>query len=91
MNMPKKISRYCRKCKKHTEHTIKEYRGGKARTLAVGTRKHERNTSGYGGKYQALAHKKKANKKPTFVAVCSVCNTKHVFSIGKRMKKVQLT
>ncbi|MCD6478517.1 MAG: 50S ribosomal protein L44e [Candidatus Diapherotrites archaeon] len=90
MEMPKTVKRYCKKCKAHTEHTIKEYKGGRARTLAKGTRRHERNIAGYGGKYQAIARRKKANKKPTFVATCSVCGTKHVFSLGKRMKRVQL-
>ncbi|MEM4663223.1 MAG: 50S ribosomal protein L44e [Candidatus Diapherotrites archaeon] len=90
MEFPKKISRFCKKCKKHTEHSVKEYKGGRARTLSEGTRKHEMNTAGYGGKYKALAHKKKLNKKPTFVAVCSVCGKKQVFSLGKRMKKPQL-
>jgi len=90
MDMPKTVKRYCKKCKMHTEHTIKEYKGGRARTLAKGTRMHERNTAGYGGKYEVLAHKKKVNKKPTFVATCSVCGSKQIFTLGKRMKKVQL-
>ncbi len=90
MEMPKKVKRYCKKCKRHTEHTIKEYKGGRARTLAKGNRRHEANIAGYGGKYQAVALRKKLNKKPTFVAVCSVCGAKQVFSLGKRMKRVTL-
>ncbi|MCX8189736.1 MAG: 50S ribosomal protein L44e [Candidatus Diapherotrites archaeon] len=90
MEFPKKMSRYCKKCKRHTEHNIKEYKGGRARKMAKGTRKHERNNLGYGGKYQAVAHKKKLNKKPTFSAICNVCGAKKVFTIGKRLKKPQL-
>ncbi len=91
MEMPREVTRYCRKCKKHTKHKIKEYRAAKARTLAAGTRRHERNIAGYGGKYKAIAHKKKLYKRPTFVATCTACGAKHLFSLGKRMKKLQLS
>ncbi len=88
--MPKSIKDYCKKCNKHTEHRLKQFKPGRARALAAGTRSHERKTKGYKGKYQFPAKVKKQNKKPCFIAECSVCHAKHYFVIPKRMKKVEL-
>ncbi|MCX6801762.1 MAG: 50S ribosomal protein L44e [Candidatus Diapherotrites archaeon] len=90
MNLPKKIKTYCKKCKKHTEHKLREFKPNKARTMAKGTRRHREHTKGYGGKYQFVAIVKKQNKRPTFLAECSVCKAKHYFVIPKRMKKPEL-
>ncbi|MEM0360211.1 MAG: 50S ribosomal protein L44e [Candidatus Diapherotrites archaeon] len=90
MKLPKKIKTYCKKCKKHTEHKLKEFKPGKARALAKGTRRHEAHTKGYGGRYQFVAIVKKQNKRPTYLAECSVCKAKHYFVIPKRMKKPEL-
>jgi len=90
MKLPKKIKCYCKKCKKHTEHKLKEFKSGKARKTAKGQRRHERHTSGYGGRHQFIATVKKQNKRPTFLAECSVCKAKSYFVIPKRMKKVDL-
>ncbi len=88
--MPKTVKDYCRKCKKHTEHKLKQFKSGTARALAEGSRKNVEKKRGYKGKYQFPAKVKKQNKKPTFIAECSVCSTKHYFVIPKRMKKVEL-
>ncbi len=90
MNLPKVIKDYCKKCNKHTEHKLKQFKPGKARALAVGTRSHERKMKGYKGKHLFPAKVKKPNKKPVFLAECTVCKTKHYFVIHKRMKKVEL-
>jgi len=88
--LPKTVKDYCRKCKKHTEHKLKQFKSGTARALAEGSRKNVEKKRGYKGKYQFPAKVKKQNKKPTFIAECSVCSTKHYFVIPKRMKKVEL-
>lgn len=90
MNMPKTIKDYCKKCNRHTEHKLKQFKSGSARALAEGTRKNVAKKRGYKGKYQFPATVKKQNKKPCFLAECTVCKAKHYFVISKRMKKVEL-
>ncbi len=92
MDLPKEISDYCPKCNKHTKHKLKQFKPGKARALSWGTRENVRkHKKGYGGKAEFIATVKKQNKKPTFIAECEVCHSKHYFVIPKRMKKVELT
>ncbi|MBI4052829.1 MAG: 50S ribosomal protein L44e [Candidatus Diapherotrites archaeon] len=91
MNIPKVIRTYCRKCNQHTEHKLKIFKSGKARAMSEGQRKNIQKKKGYKGKYQFTAVVKKQNKKPTFVAECSVCGSKHYHVVPKRMKKVELT
>ena len=90
MDVPKVIMDYCKKCNKHTEHKLKHFKAGKGRSLSEGNRKNIVKKKGYKGKYQFPATIKKQNKKPTFLAECSVCSTKHYFVIHKRMKKTEL-
>jgi len=91
MNIPKAIKDYCAKCKRHTEHKLKIFKSGKARSLSEGQRKNVEKKKGYKGKYQFTAVVKKQNKKPTFVAECTVCGAKHTRVVPKRMKKAELT
>lgn len=90
MNIPKVIKDYCKKCNKHTEHKLKEFKSGRGRALAAGNRRNVAKKKGYKGKYQFTATIKKQNKKPTYLAECSDCKGKHYFVIHKRMKKPQL-
>lgn len=90
MKVPKEKKMYCRKCKKHTSHKLKEFKAGKGRSSAFGNRKHERTTAhGYGGKYKYVVLVKKQNKTPTFMAECVSCKQKIPYSLGKRMKKTE--
>ncbi|VVB75974.1 50S ribosomal protein L44e [uncultured archaeon] len=89
MKFPKEKKIYCKKCKKHTKHKMKEFKSGAKRTLAAGNRRHERNVNhGYLGKYKYVVLVKKQNKRPTFVAECVDCKKKIPYSLGKRMKKI---
>ena len=90
MDVPKVIMDYCKKCNKHTEHKLKHFKVGKGRSLSEGNRKNIVKKKGYKGKYQFPATIKKQNKKPTFLAECSICSAKHYFVIHKRMKKTEL-
>ena len=42
MKVPKTVSDYCKKCNKHTDHKLKQFKSGKARSLAEGQRKNIR-------------------------------------------------
>ena len=90
MKIPKLMKLYCKKCNKHTEHKLKQFKPGKARSMSKGTRKMDhKHKHGYGGKTKFPATVKKQNKKPTFLAECAVCKKKAYFVIPKRMKKVE--
>ncbi|MFA5358030.1 MAG: 50S ribosomal protein L44e [archaeon] len=90
MKVPKEKKMYCKKCKKHTSHKVKEFKSGKGRPSAFGNRKHERTTAhGYMGKYKFVVMVKKQNKTPAFVAECIVCKQKIPYSLRKRMKKTE--
>ncbi len=92
MEIPKEINTYCKKCKKHEKHKLKVFKPKKARTLSIGTRKNvAKHKSGYGGKAKFIATVKKQTKKPTFVAECTVCKSKHYHVVPKKMKKAELT
>ncbi len=90
MDVPKEKKVYCKKCKRHTVHKLKEFKSGTGRTMAQGNRRHKRNTAGYMGKYKFIATVKKQNKTPIFVATCVECDSKAPYSLGKRMKKGEL-
>ena len=49
MEIPRKIKRYCPKCKKHTLHAVEKVKKRKASELKRGQRRFRRATSGYGG------------------------------------------
>ncbi len=94
MKLPKEIKLYCKKCGTHTPHTLKEFKRRQTRGLAWGERvKRRYKLKGYGAN-KIKAHRTtavyKQNKKPTFVARCSVCGAQTYFVIPKRMKKVEL-
>lgn len=89
MKFPKEKKIFCKKCKKHTSHKMKEFKSGKMRSGSAGQRRHLRNTTrGYLGKYKYVVMNKKQNKTPVFVAECAECKKKIPYSLGKRMKKV---
>jgi ribosomal protein L44E len=50
MKFPKEINAYCPHCRKHVKMKVKIASKGKARSMAIGNRKHERSLLGHGGK-----------------------------------------
>ena len=89
MKYPKETRTYCPSCRKHTLHKVKlESKGkGRGRTMAKGTKKHERIMKGYGGKRKGNPAIKKQGKRQKIILTCSVCNKKHQRIIGTRTKK----
>jgi ribosomal protein L44E len=72
-------------------HGLKQFKPGSARALAWGTRSNERKyKKGYGGKARFTATVKKQSKKPTFIAQCKVCGTKHYRVYDGKLKKIEL-
>ena len=89
MIVPKEMNAFCPKCNKHTQHKVKvstsKYKAG--RTLAWGTRKHERKLAGYHGKVNGKAKVKKQGIRNKIMLECGECHKKHERVISGRMKK----
>lgn len=87
MKFPKEINAYCPYCKTHAPHKVKLASKGRARTLAVGNRSHERKLKGHGGKRAGEKSVKKQGKRQKIMLNCSKCNKKHERIVGKRTTK----
>lgn len=87
MIFPKKINAYCPHCNKHTLHKVRTPSRGSARSLAFGTRKHERKLRGHGGKRAGEKSVKKMGKRQRVLLECSVCKKKQVRVLGSRTRK----
>lgn len=90
MKMPKEVSTYCPRCKKHTIHTISLYKKGKDRKGALGTRRHAEDKKGYGGqKFPELKRTAKTTKKQTLKYKCKECNYT-IQKEGLRLRKLEI-
>jgi len=88
MKIPKEIKLYCKKCKTHATHKLKEFKTGAKSSLKEHARKHEeKHNKGYGGRSRFIVHIKKQSKKPTFVAACVTCGRKQYYVGGNKAKK----
>ncbi|MFH1107553.1 MAG: 50S ribosomal protein L44e [Candidatus Micrarchaeota archaeon] len=89
MIVPKHKHTFCPHCRKATKHKVKvstsKYKAG--RTLAWGTRKHERKLTGYHGKVKGKAKVKKQGIRNKIMLECLECKKKHEQVISGRMKK----
>jgi large subunit ribosomal protein L44e len=91
VNVPKEITTYCPRCKKHQIHTVSLYKAGKRRALAKSERHHEmKEKKGYGGqKYTLQREFAKTTKKQTLKLKCKVCGyTRH--KDGIRLRKLTI-
>ncbi|MEM4272309.1 MAG: hypothetical protein QXH30_01855 [Candidatus Bilamarchaeaceae archaeon] len=91
MKFPKETRAYCPKCRKHTTMKVKVAGKGRARSLAVGTRKHERSLLGHGGKRAGEKTVKKQGKRQKLILSCPECNKKVERVLrGRTKKKVEI-
>lgn len=91
MKMPKIISTYCPKCKKHVEHSVALYRKGRDRSVAEGNRRYARKQEGYGGQRKPKQRKtSKTTKKQTLLLKCTVCGYT-IQKMGIRLRKMEIT
>jgi large subunit ribosomal protein L44e len=87
LKYPKEVNTYCPVCKAHTVHKAKLASKGKARTMAMGNRKHQRKLMGHGGKRAGEKTVKKQGKRQKIVLECPACKKKTERTIGTRTKK----
>lgn len=89
MIVPKKIRTYCPSCRKHTEHTISQYKKRSARSLSWGQRQFIRVSQGYGSQPRSEQRKfSKIAKKIVLMLKCGECGKSHPHK-GFRLKSVK--
>jgi large subunit ribosomal protein L44e len=97
MKMPKKLNRYCPRCRKQTEQKVKEQSKGKASTLKRGSKQRAmlrglNRGIGNKGRYSRLKNqakmKRKTTKKTAIVYTCTVCKKGKDQKKGKRTSKL---
>lgn len=87
MKYPKELRTHCPYCNSHQLHKVKLASRGRARTLALGNRKHERVLRGHGGKRAGEKTVKKQGKRQKLVLECQKCKKKQERVSGNRTKK----
>jgi large subunit ribosomal protein L44e len=90
MERPRKVQRYCRHCKKHTEQELERVKKRKASELKWGQRRFRRATRGYTGFPRPKPEgREKPTRKINLTSRCTVCKKKWSM-IGIRSKKFEL-
>ena len=90
MRVPKVMTTYCPRCKKHTEFSVSLYRAGKRRTLAEGERRYARKKKGYGSKRKPEQKRfAKITKKQILKLTCKKCGY-ILHRKGIRLKKLEI-
>ena len=100
MKIPKLIKRYCKYCKKHTEHKVSQVKKGAPGTMTYGSKARARRRGvargmGNRGRYSKPAISKfkmtgkKSSKKTDLRYECKICKKTHVQRKGFRAKKVE--
>jgi len=94
MKMPKEVSMYCPKCKKHTKHKVTQVKTGKKRgALKAGARRFDAKIKGYTGFPRPKPEKSKKwgvklTKKVDLRYKCAVCGKMTACRKGFRIKKL---
>ena len=74
MLRPRKIKRYCPKCKKHTDHNVDKIKKKKASELKQGQRRFRRVMSGYRGFPRPKPEgREKTSRRAPLKYTCTVC------------------
>ncbi|XP_077978208.1 large ribosomal subunit protein eL42-like [Glandiceps talaboti] len=90
VNVPKTRRTYCKKCRKHQNFKVTQYKKGRESAYAQGRRRYDRKQSGYGGQTKPIFHKKaKTTKKIVLRLECSQCKVRKQIPI-KRCKHFEL-
>lgn len=100
MKLPKTMKRFCKHCKKHTEHQVLQNKKRNPSSLSYGSKiraKRRGQARGYGnrGRYSKPSVSKfkmtgkKSTKKVDLRFKCTVCKKMHMRSEGFRAKKIE--
>jgi large subunit ribosomal protein L44e len=78
MQKPRKVKRYCPKCKKHTIHNVDRVKKRKASELKKGQRRFRRVMSGYRGFPRPKPEgREKTTRRVALKYTCEICKKSH--------------
>ena len=78
MQKPRKIKRYCPKCKKHTVHAIEKVKKRRASELKQGQRRFRRVMRGYRGFPRPKPEgREKTSRRLSLKYTCDICKKSH--------------
>lgn len=81
---PKEVRTHCRKCNRHMNHKVSQYKKGKDSLVAQGKRRYDAKQKGFGGQTKPIFHKKaKVTKKITVMLQCMECSRKLQRVVGR--------
>ena len=84
VKFPKAVRTHCRKCNKHMDHKVSQYKKGKDSLVAQGKRRYDRKQQGFGGQTKPIFHKKaKTTKKISVILQCQECSRKMQRCLGR--------
>merc|ERR1712141_608884 len=68
---------FCKRCKKHQQHKVSQYKKSKERKFSQGRRRYDRKQQGFGGQTKPIFRKKaKTTKKVVLKLECNKCKIK---------------
>lgn len=92
MEMPEKQRKFCKHCKKHTMHKVKEASRKPRRSTTKSQRRFKRKLKGYGSfPKENPKGREKPTKKKDLRFKCEECEQSHPIGKGFRVKKFKLT
>jgi len=91
MNIPKKQKRYCKFCKRHTEHIVTIAKRRQRRKNTKSQRRFKRKLAGYGSfPKENPKGREKPTKKVDLRFKCTVCGKTEIIGKGFRAKKFEI-
>ena len=91
MNVPRVRNMFCRKCAKHTAHTMEVAKKRQTRKLSLGQRRFRRKMEGYGSFPKPMPSGKKPTQRQDLRYKCNDCNFSETRSKTYRVKKFEVT
>ncbi len=90
MKIPDEIIAYCKRCGKHTKHTVKRDKKGKPSPLTWGQRQYERVKEGHGSKRRGEKDIMKVNKGGNLRLTCTECGYTHLRPYDRTKKEPEI-
>lgn len=90
MKLPREMNTYCKKCREHTTHRVKNIHKGQETDLSQGNRRFNRRTSGYTAKIGEPVNPVKQSKKRRVMLECQECGNKQERNYPRSRKKIEI-
>jgi len=91
MKIPKIMNQFCRKCAKHTKHSVMSVKKHQTRVLSAGQRRFRRKMKGYGSFPKPMPQGKKPTQRQDLRYKCEDCGMMQTRKTTYRVKKFEVT